>query len=51
MTETEQRTGSKTAVAWLIAVVMLLAALSLWTVIPLVWLWIGDHDDYDLLIR
>ena len=43
MTETEQRTGSKTAVAWLIAVVMLLAALSLWTVIPLVWLWIGSQ--------
>lgn len=43
MTETEQRTGTKTAVAWLIAALMLLAALSLWTVIPLVWLWIGSQ--------
>lgn len=29
--------------AFLIAAVMLLAALSLWTVIPLAWLWIGSQ--------
>lgn len=40
---TGQRSGARTAVAWLIAVLMLLAALSLWTVIPLVWLWIGSQ--------
>lgn len=43
MNETEQTTGAKTAVAWLIAALMLLAALSLWTVIPLAWLWIGSQ--------
>ena len=29
--------------AGLVAFVMLLAALSLWTVIPLIWLWIGSQ--------
>ncbi|MBK5232777.1 MAG: hypothetical protein JJE13_07320 [Thermoleophilia bacterium] len=30
-------------VAGFVAVVMLLAALSLWTIIPLAWLWIGSQ--------
>lgn len=29
--------------AYLVAAVMLVAALSLWTLIPLVWLWIGSQ--------
>lgn len=43
MTDHGTNTGLKTAFAWLIALVMLLAALSLWTVIPLAWLWIGSQ--------
>ena len=33
----------RTVAAGLVACVMLLAALSLWSVIPLVWLWIGSQ--------
>lgn len=40
-----ERTHSipKNLAAALVALVMLLAALSLWTVIPLAWLWIGSQ--------
>jgi len=34
---------SRTFAAGLVAAVMLLAALSLWSVIPLAWLWIGSQ--------
>lgn len=43
MTDRQPNIPSRTALAWLIALVMLLAALSLWTVIPLAWLWIGSQ--------
>jgi hypothetical protein len=35
--------ASRTVAAGVVAGVMLLAALSLWSVIPLVWLWIGSQ--------
>jgi len=35
--------ASRTVAAGAVAGVMLLAALSLWSVIPLVWLWIGSQ--------
>jgi len=34
---------SRTLAAGVVAAVMLMAALSLWSVIPLVWLWIGSQ--------
>jgi hypothetical protein len=40
--EGKHKTG-RTVAAALVAGVMLLAALSLWSVIPLVWLWIGSQ--------
>ena len=43
MNEPSGRTGTRTTAAYLIAALMLLAALSLWTVIPLAWLWIGSQ--------
>jgi hypothetical protein len=43
VTDHERNSGTRTALAWAIALVMLLAALSLWTVIPLAWLWIGSQ--------
>jgi len=36
-----RRTGSRVA-AGLVVVAMVIAALSLWTVIPLTWIWIGS---------
>jgi hypothetical protein len=41
-TQTPKRKQHRIAAAF-VAAVMLLAALSLWTVIPLAWLWIGSQ--------
>lgn len=43
MTGREGRGPLKSTAAYLVAGVMLLAALSLWTLIPLIWLWIGSQ--------
>lgn len=43
MTSREGRGPLRSTAAYLVAVVMLVAALSLWTLIPLAWLWIGSQ--------
>lgn len=43
MTGREGKGPLRSTAAYLIAAVMLLAALSLWTLIPLAWLWIGSQ--------
>ena len=43
MTQSEGRGLMRSTAAYLVAGVMLLFALSLWTLIPLAWLWIGSQ--------
>ena len=43
MTRREGKGPLRSTAAYLVAAVMLFAALSLWTLIPLVWLWIGSQ--------
>ena len=43
MNQSDGRRFIRMTAAYLIAAVMLVAALSLWTLIPLVWLWIGSQ--------
>jgi len=43
MSDQRRHNPTRTFAAVLIALLMLLAALSLWTVIPLAWLWIGSQ--------
>ena len=43
MTSGTRKSPHRTIAAGVLAVVMLLCALSLWTAIPLAWLWIGSQ--------
>ena len=43
MTRRDGKGVLRSAAAYLVAAVMLIAALSLWTLIPWVWLWIGSQ--------
>lgn len=43
MTQSEGRGLMRSTAAYLVAGVMLIFALSLWTLIPLAWLWIGSQ--------